>query len=467
MDAGDTRGAGAWGGRPALGVLKTWAVVLSLCLVSVAIGVQYFVFDRLLRPAASSAATAVLLVAGVAGFSFAIWGRLERLQFRLRDAHAAESAQRRQARALAAASVDIATELDIDVVAQKIVDRSREVTGARYGALGVLDGAGRVTAFYASGIDPETRARLGPPPQGHGLLGLVTTERRTLTVDDIAGHPDAAGFPPGHPPMRTLLATPVWLRDEVIGNLYVADREDGRPFGHEDAEALERFAAQAAVAIQNARLHRRLQHLSIVAERERIAMDLHDGVIQSLFGVRLQLEAAASGLEEGHPLAEPLGDAITRVGRIMGDIRHYIFDLRAEQAAEGGLVALLRDLVASMRALPVFSTALKVEGTPAEIPRAVQWELWHICREALANAVRHSGGHRIEVTVGFGAGEVAVEIADDGAGWTGEPTGPGHHGLENMRRRAEAVGGALRIEGRPGHGTRVRATVPLDGAAGR
>ena len=443
-----------------LSLLKTWAIVLSLCLVAVAVAVQYFVFDRVLARPWSAVSTAALLVIGVAGFSAAIWRLLERAEFRLRVAYARERAQRRQAEALTAASVDIVTDLNMELVAQKIVDRSREVTGARYGALGVLGPDGRVAAFYTSGIDAETRARLGPPPEGHGLLGLVTDQKRALVVDDMASHPAAVGFPPHHPLMRTLLAVPVWLRTEVIGNLYVCDKEDGSRFTGEDTEALERFAAQAAVAIQNARLHRRLQQLSIVAERERIAMDLHDGVIQSLFGVRLQLEASTSGLPAGSPLQVALDDVVDRLGIVMSDVRHYIFDLRAELAKNEGLPDLLRQLLDSMQSAPVFTTELKIDGIPRTVSRGVQWELWHICREALANAARHSGGQRLSVRLSYAPAHVSVEIADDGQGWNGRVLGDGHRGIENMHHRAEAIGGTLHIHGDPSRGTRVCVSVP-------
>lgn len=444
----------------ALGLLKTWSIILSVSLVALAMAVQYFLFDGHLTRGWSALATAALLIIGVAVFSAAIWRLLERVERRLRAAYAGERAQRRQAEGLAAASVDIVTELDMDAVAQKIVDRSREVTGARYGALGVLGPNDQVEAFYASGIDAEARARLGPPPSGHGLLGLVSERRQPLVVDDIARHPAAVGFPPHHPPMRTLLAVPVWLRDEVIGNLYVSDKENGEGFSAEDTLALQRFAAQAAVAIQNARLHRQLQELSIVAERERIAMDLHDGLIQSLFGVRLQMEAITVGLPEGDATREALGEAIERMGNVMADVRHYVFDLRAQLEAGEALPALLQHLLESLQAGPVFASELRVQGTPWDVSREVQWELWHICREALTNAVRHSQGHHLGITLAFDETALALEVADDGCGWSGAPAPDGHHGLENMQRRAERIGGRLQIDTAPGRGTRVRVTVP-------
>ncbi len=447
-------------GRLLLAPVKSWAIVLSLCLVALAIVVEYFVFDRFLGRRASTLATGLLLIVGVAGFSWAVWRLLERVEGHLQAAYAAERAQRRQLEALAEATADLAMGVHLEEVAQRIVERSREVTGARYGALAVLAPEGRIGAFYTSGIDPETRARLGAPPEGHGLLGLVTSEGRALRLEDLESHPAAAGFPPHHPRMRTLLAVPVRVQGQVIGSLYLCDREDGQPFSEADEEALKRFAAQAAVAIQNARLHERLRQLSILSERERIAMDLHDGVIQSLFGVRLQLEAAMNGIAAESPEHATVEQVVDRLGAVMADIRHYIFDLRAELADDIGLEGLLRNLIDSLHAGPVFGTDLRVTGAAQRVRRPVQWELCHIAREALTNAVRHSGGHRLLVSLDHRPDALILEVVDDGAGWDGRPAGPRHHGMENMARRAATAGGTLEIETGPGKGTRVRAAVP-------
>ncbi len=447
-----------------LAPLKVWAVVLPLALVVLVIGVQYWWLDRLLPAFWSTVATAALLVFGVAVFASAIWRLLERAEARLRVAYAAERSQRRQLQALAAASVDLATELDMELVAQKIVDRSREVTGARYGALAVLAADLRIASFYSSGLDQETRARLGPPPEGHGLLGLVTREGRPLRLEDLTRHPAAVGFPPHHPEMRSLLAVPVWMQGEVIGNLYLCEKEDHSPFSDADEQTLERFAAQAAVAIQNARLHRRLQALSLVAERERIAMDLHDGVMQSLYGVRLQLEAAMDRLAEEAPVRGVVDQAIDRLGTVTADIRHYVFDLRARLADGDSIVDSLHQLLESLEAAPVFRCSLTVEGEQRPVPAGVRWELWHVVREALANAVRHSGGSHLDVSVRFSSEGLTLDVVDDGHGWDGRPGGPGHHGLANMRRRVEGCGGEIAWEAPPGGGTRVRVSLPAQRA---
>lgn len=444
-----------------LGSLKTFAIVLSLCLVAVAVGVEYFIFDRMLGRDAGTLANGVLLVVGVTGFSMVVWRLLERAERHLRAAYMAERAQRGQLEALAAASADLSTGVDVQEVAQRIVERSRAVTGTRYAALAVLGADGRIGAFYTSGIDPQTRAHLGAPPEGHGLLGLVIGQGRSLRLQDLSAHPASQGFPPHHPMMRSLLAEPVRVEGQVIGSIYLCDRMDGRPFTEADEETLRRFAGQAAVAIQSARLHERLRQLSVISERERIAMDLHDGVIQSLFGVRLQLEAALPGIEAASAdHAAAVEAVVDRLGVVMADIRHYIFDLRAEMDEDVGIESLLRELIESLRASPVFDTQLQVAGTPRRVRRPVQWELCHIAREALTNAVRHSGGRNLRVSLEYAAGELALQVADDGAGWDGGQAGPGHNGLQNMRRRAEGLGGALAIETAPRRGTRVLVSVP-------
>ena len=443
--------------------LKAWAIVLSLCLVALAVGVEYFVFDPLLGRGWSALATAILLLAGVSGFSWEVWRLLEGVEARLRAAHADERAQRRQLEALGAASADLLTGIELDELAQKIVERSREVTGARYGALAIVAAPGASPGFYASGLDPAERARLGPPPMGHGLLALVLREGRPLRLDDLTAHPASAGFPAHHPRMRTLLAVPVRIRGAVVGSLYVCDREDGAPFSEADEQAMARFAVQAAVAMQNARLHERLAQLSVVAERERIAMDLHDGVIQSLFGVRLQLESALSAMPaEAEPHAR-IDAAVERLGAVMADIRHYIFDLRAQTAGDADLARLLGQLVASMREGPDFQPDLRVEGTARPVRRAVLWDLWHVARAVLTHAVRGPGGDRPVLTLRYGAQEVVLELQDQGLGWGTGPGGEAAPALEQAARRAEAHGGALTLEAATG-GTRLRVAVPAAAA---
>ena len=185
--------------------------------------------------------------------------------------------------ALDAASRAVAAELDIDRVLTVIVERVQELVGARYAALGIADGAGRMERFITTGITPEERAAIGPVPEGHGLLGLLIMEGRSIRADDISKHPASVGFPPNHPPMTSFLGVPVRVKGESVGNLYLTDKAHGEPFTEDDERLVEMFAVHAGIAIENARLHDQVQRFAIVEERERIGKDLHDGIIQAIY----------------------------------------------------------------------------------------------------------------------------------------------------------------------------------------
>jgi signal transduction histidine kinase len=157
------------------------------------------------------------------------------------------------------AALAVARETTPEAVLQRIVDLAREVVPARYGALGVADEHGRITHFITSGISPELRAKLGPIPEGHGLIGELIAKQTPLLVPDIAADPRSIGFPPGHPPMRTLLGVPILLGERVLGNIYLTEHLNGEPFDDEDLAALQVLATHAAPAIDRAHAYRRIE----------------------------------------------------------------------------------------------------------------------------------------------------------------------------------------------------------------
>ncbi|MEE1941373.1 GAF domain-containing SpoIIE family protein phosphatase [Streptomyces sp. TRM 70361] len=165
-------------------------------------------------------------------------------------------------RGLLEAVLAISRELEPSVVLRRVVTTAMELVDARYGALGVLDESGeRLARFIPVGLDEREEAALAgvEPPRGHGLLGHLIHHPEPLRVEDIAAHPGSAGFPPGHPPMRTLLGVSIGVRGEIYGDLYLSDRRDGRPFDAEDEEIVIALAAAAGVAIENARLFERVR----------------------------------------------------------------------------------------------------------------------------------------------------------------------------------------------------------------
>lgn len=153
----------------------------------------------------------------------------------------------------------ITSALSIDTVLNRIVDLSRELSGARYAALGVPGLDGELESFLTSGISEEEEARISHRPRGLGLLGLLLREPRTLRLRNLAEHPMSAGFPKNHPPMTSFLGVPIMSRGEVVGNLYLTEKRTGVEFTDDDARLVEVLARHAAVAIENAKLYRQVE----------------------------------------------------------------------------------------------------------------------------------------------------------------------------------------------------------------
>ena len=159
-------------------------------------------------------------------------------------------------RVLVDAGIALSSELSLDVLLQRIVDTSAELTGARYVALGVIDPSGQsLERFLTSGVDDETHAAIGELPRGRGILGVLIRDAKPLRLHDLTEDPRSVGFPRNHPVMRTFLGVPILLRGVAYGNLYLAEKEGGEDFTEEDEELTQLLAIQAAVAIENARLY--------------------------------------------------------------------------------------------------------------------------------------------------------------------------------------------------------------------
>jgi len=164
--------------------------------------------------------------------------------------------QQDRLRVLVEAGISLASELSLDALLQRIVETAAELTDARYAALGVVHPSGRgLERFLTTGIDAKTYAAIGEIPQGRGILGVVMRETKPLRLHDIADDPRSVGLPPNHPPMHTFLGAPILLRGVAFGNLYLSEKRNGGDFTEDDEDLIRLLAAQAAVAIENARLY--------------------------------------------------------------------------------------------------------------------------------------------------------------------------------------------------------------------
>jgi len=369
--------------------------------------------------------------------------------------------------ALDRATRAISGELDVERVLQLLVDGARELVGAKYAALGIVDANGRIERFITSGISPELRARIGPLPEGHGLLGTIIRDGITLRIPDIAKHPDTYGFPPHHPPMHSLLGLPIRVGGATVGDFYLTEKLGAAEFSDDDEELVEMFALHAGLAIQNARLHQDLQQLALVDERLRISRDLHDGIIQSIYAVSLSLEDVPELIETSPPEAiDRVDRAIDRLHLTIGDIRTFIVGLGPEAGA--GLRLTLETLARELLADSATHLSLDLSGAPqldGRLTPEAAHELVQVAREALSNVARHSGAGRARLALRVDGDEAELRVEDNGAGFDpGRRFGSGHFGLANLRGRATAVGGTLTIDSEAGKGTRIIVRLPIAAA---
>jgi signal transduction histidine kinase len=527
--------------------------------------------------------------------------------------------------------VAVGTGLELSAVLHTIVQGACRLSGARYGALGVIGREGVLVEFVTEGVDEETRARIGDLPRGLGLLGLVVREPQAIRLHDLTTHPESVGFPPGHPPMRSFLGVPVRVRDQVYGNLYLCEKADGtedftqvdeelvealavaagiaidnarmyedqqrreelletigeldrsllrgmpiaagleeiatrarvladadrvrvlvsdddpsclrvavvadaegrgagvtqdlrvpiegtaagtvyrslrpelirdagedprvyppatspdyvgpfayvplagergatgvlvfersagRPqFESEGMPLLEAFAQQATIAIELARSRQDRDRVRVLEDRERIARNLHDTVIQRLFavGMMLQATAARGGRDEAGTSA--LMQAIDEIDETIREIRSSIFALEAHQRE--GLRAEILTMVHGIGDRAELDAHVRFDGpVDAAIAPALVPQVLAVVREAVSNVARHAEARTVDVHVDCTTG-VAVTVRDDGIGIP-EPR-PRDSGLSNLARRAEDLGGVLEIEAAPGGGTMLRWAVPSRG----
>jgi signal transduction histidine kinase len=365
-------------------------------------------------------------------------------------------------RAVSAAVLAVTSQTEVEEVLQRLVHRARELAGARYAALGIPDGDGGFSRFLVSGMSDELVAAMGPLPRTHGLLGAMLETPEPFRTPDIHAHPRFRGWwPRGHPDMRSFLGVPIVAPEGVIGAFYLTDREGAEEFGPEEQELIELLAAHAAIAITNARLYERSRELSILAERQRLALELHDVVSQKLFSLVLTADAAGTLLERDPAAARAQLERLGALAReALAELRALILELRPPDLARDGLAGTLRKHVEVLARLHDVPIALRAEPGLSAGPGADR-EVLRIAQEALHNALRHAAAHEVRIDLGHEDGRLVLEVADDGLGFA--PDDPElrarHLGLTSMDERARRLGGRLELRSAPGSGTTVRLEV--------
>jgi signal transduction histidine kinase len=352
------------------------------------------------------------------------------------------------------AGMILASELSLDAVLQRIIELAVEITDARYGALGVIGPRGDLQEFITTGITPEKREAIGAPPHGRGILGALIEAGRPLRLPDISADPRSVGFPPNHPKMRSFLGAPIIVRGEVFGDIYLTEKKGAPEFIERDERDVLVLAAQAGVAIENARLYKEIHRLAVLEDRERIAKELHDGVIQALFAVGMGLQGAAL-MSEDTELATRIEGAVGDIDRVIRDLRNYIFGLRPGILADRQLDEALRHLGQEFQQKSGVITVVDIDPTAASELIPAGADILQLTREALSNVGRHAEAVTCRVSLYRSDDRLMLEVDDDGKGFDPDTSGRGD-GLTNLAARVQALGGTFSIESEPGKGTTIK-----------
>lgn len=341
-----------------------------------------------------------------------------------------------------------------------VAARAAELIGADFASIAIPTADGRdLLIVEAVGEHAEEVRGLVFPIEG-SVSGEVIRFGRAAILEDAAA--DERTLQPlvraGH--FGPSMFVPMSARGRPFGTLAVANLQAGRPFGERDLRLIETFAAQAAVALEFDRAQRESQRLMVLEERERIAKELHDGVVQSLFAVGMGLQGAAA-LTPDPDLESRLESAVNEIDHAIRDLRNYIFGLRPGILADRQLDQAIRDLAREFEERSGVITVVDVDaGAAAELSSSAA-DLVQLTREALSNVERHAAAATCRVSLRYDGDRAVLEIDDDGKGFD-----PAHgrdlgHGIANFQGRAASLGGEAAVESAPGKGTTVRVTIPV------
>ena len=365
-------------------------------------------------------------------------------------------------KAVSDAVLAVAANLSVDEVLQKLVDAARELAGARYAALGIPDGTGGFRRFLVAGMSDELIASMGPLPRTHGMLAAMLHQAEPYRTDDIHDDPRFRGWwPRQHPDMRSFLGVPITGPDgTIIGAFYLTEKDQAAAFDAEDQELIELLAAHASIAITNARLYEQSRELSIVSERNRLALELHDVVSQKLFSVMLTAEAAASQIERDPAATRAQLDRLRELTKqALEELRALILGLRPPELERDGLEQTLRREGEMLAHTHGTNIQLEVDsGFERGATGERELALLRIAHEALHNAVRHAHAEHVVVRLAGNDRAQTIEVRDDGIGFDPDAAEvrSRHLGLTSMEERARELHGRLKIRSSPGQGTTVR-----------
>lgn len=364
-----------------------------------------------------------------------------------------------QLKAISSAVMFAAEARELESVLERIADAARDLIGTKYAALGVPDGQGGLRFFKTSGLTKEQEAKIPHRPVGKGLIGAIMRERTVIRLDNMKQDPRSVGFPENHPHMTSFLGAPIIVGNNLYGMLYLSDKVNGSPFNKDDEVLIETLAGYAALAIAGAQLTENESRLQLLEERERIGMELHDGVIQSLYGIGMQIDLmrrSGGNVTEGHlsRLVDNLNDVIEDIRLFIGNLRHRNNPLTVRQWFE--------QLIERLHSPQDIHIEINAPDSYAPFSPSAFESICLIANEALSNAIRHSQAEHIWLNIEQKDNLFNIVIMDDGLGFDTKNTQVDDGlGLKNMQHRASIYGGEIHIDSKHNEGTKITITIPI------
>jgi len=351
--------------------------------------------------------------------------------------------------ALSEAVIDIAKGEDLRASLRRLVENAVAISGATYGALGALGKDGYLEEFNYIGLSEESADEIASFPEGKGLLGHLLSHPTTLRANPISSHPASSGFPAGHPIMNSFLGVPIRIRDEIYGSLYLTEKRGGGEFTEEDEQLIQALASAAGVAIDNARGQEAQHKVIVLAERERIARDLHDLVIQRLFATGLSLQSISKAADLPERELEKVRSAIDNLDGTIQQIRNSVFALQDQ--GDDSLRSRIQSEIESLRSSSPIGFTCEFSG-PIDtlLDRERAENVFAAVRELLSNAIRHSGATSVELQIHVVISQCAVRVVDNGIGIAQDVV---RSGLLNLEKRATEFEGSFDIRPRSAGGT--------------
>jgi signal transduction histidine kinase len=355
----------------------------------------------------------------------------------------------------------IVEQAELQELIEVTIGAAVDLTGARYGALGVANEHGRLVAFHHKGLTANEASLIGAEPSGRGVLGDISSHGVSVRTDDIVSHAAYTGIPDHHPEMSSFLGVPVTAGGKTFGNLYVTNRDE--PFDEDDEVVMASLAVAAGAGINAIRMSHELRDRALVEDRARIARDVHDSIIQSLFAVGLGLQSQALKSDDPEVQAS-LYASSSAVDAAIGDLRQLIHDLHEDVATRASLSEEVDALVMRLSSPYEVPVDVAFHGNAPALGDELLDDVLQIVREATSNALRHAGATSVRVAIVVDERSMYLTISDDGEGFDVPATNDGL-GLANMRTRAKRAGGELDIVSHDGSGTSVEARIPVVGDA--